>query len=128
METCYNHMFIYAEFEIINVIFLRKTLKILAGVRSQYTTFSKLFMFILRFQFGHGNFGLKSWKSPGNPLVKMCKNPECMSALCLHNSDWVSMLCGEMRLQNFLPEFSKNYLTAGSLINPLSLSVLVQEV
>jgi len=36
-------------------IFERKTLKISAGVRSQYATFSKLFMFIPRFQFGHGN-------------------------------------------------------------------------
>jgi len=54
MELCYNHMFIYAEFEIINV-FLRKTLKISAGVRSQYAKCSTFFIFIPRFQFGHGN-------------------------------------------------------------------------
>jgi len=49
MEMCYN-IFIYAEFEIINMFFLKKDAQ---NIRSQYATFSKLFMFIPRFQFGH---------------------------------------------------------------------------
>jgi len=63
MEICYNHVFIYAEFEIINVIFKER--------RNQYATFSTFFMFLPRFQFGRVNLV----KSHGNPLVKMCKNP-----------------------------------------------------
>jgi len=41
-------VFIYAEFEIIDMFFLKKDAQ-------KRTTFSKLFMFIPRFQFGCGN-------------------------------------------------------------------------
>jgi len=61
---CYIHMFIYAEFEIINMSFLKKDAQKTHNI-------SKLFMFIPRFQFGLGNLV----KSPGNPLLNMCKNP-----------------------------------------------------
>jgi len=51
MEMCYNHMFIYAEFEIINMFFKERRSK----YKPAYAQSSKLFMFIPRFQFGHGN-------------------------------------------------------------------------
>jgi len=47
-KCCYIHMFIYAEFEVINMFFLKKDAQ-------KSTTFSKLFLFIARFQFGRGN-------------------------------------------------------------------------
>jgi len=55
MEMCYNHMFIYGEFEIINVFLKKDAQNISRRTLSQYATFSKLFMFIQRFQFGHGH-------------------------------------------------------------------------
>jgi len=48
MEISYNHMFTSAEFTIIHMFFLKKRSK-------KRTTFSKLFMFILRFLFGRGH-------------------------------------------------------------------------
>jgi len=47
-KCCYIHMFIYAEFERIDMFFLKKDAQ-------KRTTFSKLFMFIPRFWFGRGN-------------------------------------------------------------------------
>jgi len=54
MNICYNHMVIYDEFEIINM-FLKKDAQNISWVQSQYAPFSTFFMFIPRFQFGHGN-------------------------------------------------------------------------
>jgi len=48
MDICYNHMFIYAEFEIIHMFFLKKDAQ-------NINRRSTCFMFIPRFQFGHGN-------------------------------------------------------------------------
>jgi len=48
-------MFIYAEFEIINVFFKERRSKYKPAYALNIAQFSKLFMFIPRFQFGHGN-------------------------------------------------------------------------
>jgi len=51
MEICYNHVFIYAEFEIINMFFKERRSK----SKPAYATFSKMFIYKPRFQFGHGH-------------------------------------------------------------------------
>jgi len=51
MEMCYNHVFIYAEFEIIYV-FLKKDAQ---NISRRTLSIRNVFMFLLRFQFGHGN-------------------------------------------------------------------------
>jgi len=53
MEMCYIHMFIYAEFEIINMFFKRKTQNISRRTLSTRNIFKNV-IFIPRFQFGHG--------------------------------------------------------------------------
>jgi len=71
MEICYNHMFISAEFEIINMFFKerRSIYKPAYALDTQNVlNFSEISVWWLK-------FGLKSWKSPWNPLVKMCKSP-----------------------------------------------------
>jgi len=68
IELCYNHMFIYAAFEIINMFFNEIYKPAYALDTQHFLHFSCLyrdFSFVME----------KSWKSPGNPLVKMCKNP-----------------------------------------------------
>jgi len=75
MEMCYNHVFIYAEFEIINMFFK----EIRSKYKPAYVLNTHNFFYIFRvdteISVWSWKFGLKSWKSPGNPLVKMCKNP-----------------------------------------------------
>jgi len=64
----YYHMFIYAEFEIINV-FLKKDSKYKPAYALNTQHFSCLYR----------DFSLvmeKSWKGHGNPWVKMIKNPD----------------------------------------------------
>jgi len=77
MEICY-HMFIYAEFKIINTFFKESRSK----YKPAYALYTQHF---LNFSCLYRDFSLvveiwlkvmeKSWKSPGNPLVNMCKNP-----------------------------------------------------
>jgi len=54
MEMCYNHVLIYAEFEIMNMFFKerRSKYKPAYALNTQNSIF---LMFIPRFQFGHGN-------------------------------------------------------------------------
>jgi len=79
MEIWSNHMFIYAEFEIINMFFKER--------RSKYNPVYALnTQHFLNCSCLYQDFSLvmemwfkvleKSWKSPGNPLVNMCKNPD----------------------------------------------------
>jgi len=91
MEICYNHMFIYAEFEIINMFFEERRSK----YKPAYALYTQLF---LNCSCLYRDFSLvmeiwlkvmeKSRKSHGNPLVKMCKNPVYSvnppNGLCTH--------------------------------------------
>jgi len=85
MEMCYNHMFIYAEFEIIIMFFFKER-------RLKYKPAYILnTQNVLHFLCLYRGFSLvmeicfkvmeKSWKSHGNPLVKMCKNPGYVQVL-----------------------------------------------
>jgi len=55
------------EFEIINVFFKER--------RSKYELNTLHVVVCTKISVWSWTFGLKSWKNPGNPLVKMCKNP-----------------------------------------------------
>jgi len=55
MEICINHMFIQAEFKIINMFFKGRRSKYKPAYALDTHKCSGLFMFIPRFQFGHGN-------------------------------------------------------------------------
>jgi len=78
MEICYNHMFIYAKFEIINVFFKERRSKYKPAYALNTLHFQKCsclyrdFSLVMKIWL---NVLEKSWKSPGKPSVKMCKNP-----------------------------------------------------
>jgi len=55
MEMCYNYMFIYAEFEIIIMFFKERRSKYKPAYALNTQNVLPFFMFIPRFQFGHGN-------------------------------------------------------------------------
>jgi len=76
MKISYNHVFIYAEFEIINMFFQerRRTL----SIRQVFY----IFHVYTEISVWSWTFGLKSWKSPGNALVNICKNPGF--TICTH--------------------------------------------
>jgi len=63
MEMSYNHMFLKKDAQNIS----RRTLSIC-------TIFKNVHVYT-EISVWSWKFGLKSWKSLGNPFVKMCKNP-----------------------------------------------------
>jgi len=74
VEICCNRMFIYAEFKIINMFFKARRSKYepAYALNAQHVLHVHVYTEISVWSW---KFGLNSWKSPGNPLVKMCKNP-----------------------------------------------------
>jgi len=74
MEICYNHVSIYTEFEIINV-FLKKDAQNISRRTLSIRNIFYIFHVYTEILFCSWKFGFKSWKSYGNPSVKMCKNP-----------------------------------------------------
>jgi len=76
MEMCYNHVFIDAEFEIINMFFLKKDAQNISRRTLSIRQMFYIFHVYTEISVWSWKFSLKSWKSPGNPLVNMCKNPE----------------------------------------------------
>jgi len=77
MEMCYDHMFIYAEFEI-NTFFKERCSKYkpVYALNTQHflkcSCLCRDFSLVMEIWF---KVLEKSWKSPGNPLVKMRKSP-----------------------------------------------------
>jgi len=55
MDMCYNHTFIYGEFEIMYTFFKERRSKYKPAYALNTQHFQKKFMFIPKFQFGHGN-------------------------------------------------------------------------
>jgi len=65
MEMCYNHMFIFAEFEIINTFFLKKDAE---NISRRTLSIRKIFKNVhvyTEISVWSWNFVLKSWKSIG---------------------------------------------------------------
>jgi len=71
LEMCYDHMFICAEFKIIYMFFKERCSK----YKPAYALDTQNVHVYTEISVWSWKFGLKSWKSPGNPSVKMCKNP-----------------------------------------------------
>jgi len=77
-------MFIYAEFEIINMFFKERRSKYKPAIALNTQHFLNCsclfrdFSLVMEIWF---KVMEKSWKSPGNPLVKMCKNPPSSIAI-----------------------------------------------
>jgi len=63
MNMCYNHVFIYAEFEIIHMFFKERR-----NVFYMFHAYTESSVWSWK-------LGLKSWKSPVDPSVPMCQNP-----------------------------------------------------
>jgi len=82
MEICFNHVFIYAGFEIINMFFKERRSKCKPAYAFKTQNVLNCSCLVMEIWF---KVMEKSWKSPGNPLVKMCKNPVLFNGLvCPH--------------------------------------------
>jgi len=64
MEMCYNHMFIYAEFEIIH-IFLKEDAQNISRRTFSIRKMFFIFHVFTEISVWSWNFGLKSWRSIG---------------------------------------------------------------
>jgi len=84
MEICSYHMFIYAEFEIINMFYKERRSKHEPAYALSTQHFQKCaclyrdLSLVMKMWF---KVMETSWKSPANPLVKMCKNPAIKSMI-----------------------------------------------
>jgi len=96
LSMCNNHMFIYAEFEIIYMFFKERRSKYkppYALVTQHVRHVSCLYR---EFSWSW-TFGLKSWKSPENPSVHMCQNPDRVNRLA--SSQMFRTSCWEVEPQ-----------------------------